>query len=99
MKNKMTIWIAAALVAIVLIAVMASRPTKDSDTLDVGAALALTGPQADFGLKVKRGLDMALDEINSSGSTRKVKLHYEDPLSTPKDGLMVPSSFLAAGAI
>jgi branched-chain amino acid transport system substrate-binding protein len=87
MKNKMTIWIAAALVAIVLIAVMASRPTKDSDTLDVGAALALTGPQADFGLKVKRGLDMALDEINSSGSTRKVKLHYEDPLSTPKDGL------------
>ena len=72
-----------------LLTCMAVSCTHKSSTnsLTVGAALALTGPQADFGLKVKQGLDMSAEAINRTSGFQKVQIKYEDTLSTPKDGL------------
>ena len=60
----------------------------------IGAALALTGPQADFGLKVKQGLDMAVEAINKDAGRERVRIKYEDTLSTPKDGLAAYSKLV-----
>jgi branched-chain amino acid transport system substrate-binding protein len=64
-----------------------TEKTAGPKSYQVGAALALTGPQADFGLKVKQGLDLSAAEINKAAGYQKVQIKYEDTLSTPKDGL------------
>jgi branched-chain amino acid transport system substrate-binding protein len=78
-----------ALSILLLVGLLTGCPGKKSGpkSFKVGAALALTGPQADFGLKVKQGLDLSADAINKAAGYQKVQIKYEDTLSTPKDGL------------
>jgi branched-chain amino acid transport system substrate-binding protein len=73
--------------AILVITGCARNNTNNKNGFVVGAALALTGPQADFGVKVKQGIDLAAEEINKAAGYQKVTIRYEDTLSTPKDGL------------
>src|SRR5688500_6205860 len=73
----------AALGSAVICAALATRGCKNGDgggddTGDVviGAYLAMTGAQADFGINTKRGADLAIDEANKNGGIRgrKIKL-------------------------
>lgn len=48
--------------------------------LQVGSILPLTGDVASYGIAARRGADLAIDEINSSGGVggRPMKVLYED---------------------
>lgn len=53
---------------------------RTDDAISIGAALPMTGSTSYYGEDSKRGIDMALDEINSAGGVRgrQLKVIYED---------------------
>ena len=54
--------------------------SEEKDVIKVGGPLALTGPYAGDGITCKRALEMAVDDINSSGGLlgKKLKLILYD---------------------
>ena len=64
-----------------------SKSTKEE--IKVGALLSLTGDIAEYGQRVKKGVDLAVEEINSSGGINgsKLQIVYEDTKGFAKDGV------------
>ncbi len=60
---------------------------KGSDSVvHVGVSLALTGPNASIGERVKNGIDIAYTEL-SEEEKKHIKISYEDDKSNAKDAL------------
>lgn len=61
---------------------------NDTD-LRIGALLALTGNAANYGISLRQGIDMAVDDINSNGGIngKKIKIIYEDSQGDATTGL------------
>ena len=57
--------------------------------IKIGALLPLTGSAAKYGENAKRGIDLAVDEINSEGGIkgRKIQIVYEDTQALPQQGV------------
>jgi branched-chain amino acid transport system substrate-binding protein len=90
MSKKTWIWIAAALV-VVLIAVLwfVYRPSDlmlGRTAIRIGSVLPLTGSAGVWGQNAKMGMDLALEEIRTSGGIkgRELVVLYEDSQSDPK---------------
>jgi branched-chain amino acid transport system substrate-binding protein len=64
----------------------AGAQADTSATLQVGALLPLTGPGGVFADYIKKGLDLAVEEVNS-GSGNKVNLMYRDSENKPQVGV------------
>lgn len=73
------------ILSILLTLVFATGPVQAKE-IKIGIILPLTGQVAMYGEDGKRGLDLALENINTSGGIKgqKVKLIYEDSTGTPK---------------
>ena len=58
----------------------AAGPVLAQETVPVGAIEILSGPNAAYGIAIKAGLELALDEINSKGvlGGKKIALTVED---------------------
>jgi branched-chain amino acid transport system substrate-binding protein len=63
--------IAAAVAAASFGALM---PTQAQEEIKIGYAGALTGPAALVGVEIKRGAEIAIDEINAKGGIKGRKL-------------------------
>jgi branched-chain amino acid transport system substrate-binding protein len=63
---------------------------KEPDSLRLGAIVFLTGPQANLGVEVKNALQIAQDELNTTGGIRgkKLEILLEDSHDNPKDAIM-----------
>ena len=57
-------------------------------SITIGAILPLTGPTAQLGQEEKKGLLMAMDELNSHSSKPNFRLVVEDSKGTAKDGVV-----------
>lgn len=57
---------------------------KEDNIVKIGITLPLTGALSSYGAEIKKGLDLAVEEINIDKSGKKVKLIYEDACY-PKD--------------
>ncbi|MBE6636648.1 MAG: amino acid ABC transporter substrate-binding protein [Ruminococcaceae bacterium] len=93
------------LLALTLVAVMAlaslaacggssslSDPAVGADgkvTLVIGGIGPLTGPYANYGLSVKNGCQIAVDEINAAGGVNGImlKLQFEDSQGDPEEAV------------
>lgn len=66
------------------------RSGNTKDVLKVGSILGLTGDNASYGQKMLRGLELARDEINSSGGIlgRVIELSIEDSQFDPTKALV-----------
>jgi branched-chain amino acid transport system substrate-binding protein len=53
----------------------------------VGAIIALTGPNADYGLQVKRGIELAKRDIEARHPGFHLEVQYEDSATSPAKGL------------
>ena len=58
--------------------VMTSGCAFGADAFKIGGTGPLTGGAAIYGNAAKNGAQIAVDEINASGSAVKFELHYED---------------------
>jgi branched-chain amino acid transport system substrate-binding protein len=53
----------------------------------VGAYFSLSGPETQFGIDTKEGIDLAIDEVNKAGGVKNkpVKVLFEDDKSNPQE--------------
>jgi branched-chain amino acid transport system substrate-binding protein len=67
-----------------------------ADPVKVGAALSLTGAAAAYGDSQKKGLELALGQLNEKGGV-KYDLAFEDDATDPKQGITVFEKFIGDG--
>lgn len=72
-----------------------TQHTANSDAIKIGAILDLTSPLASYGIEYKRGLEMAVNEINAKGGVNNMKLE----LIIEDDGGKVANSLSAANKL
>jgi branched-chain amino acid transport system substrate-binding protein len=70
---------ALALSALAIASAIWISPAK-ADDVTIGAIEILTGPNSRYGLAIKNGFDLALDEVNKAGvlGGKKLVIQYED---------------------
>ncbi|MBJ8342723.1 ABC transporter substrate-binding protein [Antrihabitans sp. YC3-6] len=64
----------------------------------IGAALSLTGPAGSYGDPQRKGLELALGELNSKGGIT-YDLRVEDDATDPKQGITVFEKFATTDAV
>ena len=83
--------VTSGLFAAAVLAVSASAsPSRAADPIRIGQVAALSGPSAQSGEAITRGLQVAIDEINAAGGLlggRKLELVQRDDESNPPKGL------------
>jgi branched-chain amino acid transport system substrate-binding protein len=69
---------------------------KEPKEIKIGAILPLTGPAAKYGESIKRGIDLAAEEVKSAGgiNNRRIAIIYEDSQADPKIGASVAQKLI-----
>lgn len=69
------------------------------DKIQIGASMPITGPVAHGALQEKRGIELALEEINAAGGVlgKPLEILYEDNQCNPSVAVTVTSKLLEAG--
>ncbi len=65
-----------------------AAPAAADKEWKVGAFLSLSGPEAQFGIDTREGIELAVEEINAKGGGPKgkpMKVLFEDDKSTPQE--------------
>lgn len=105
MPKKHRIMVAAALGAalatVLCFANCSKQPPAENGTINIGAVLPLTGSAAVWGQNVKKGMDLALDEVNNSGGVRgsRVVVYYEDSEGLPKNAVTAFTKLIDAHGV
>jgi len=85
------IWIGVLILIIAALAVLlvVTQTKRGPEEIKIGAILPLTGEAAKYGKSAKRGIDLALEEINAKGGIKgkKLTIIYEDSKGNPKEGV------------
>lgn len=84
---KKYIWGILVIIIVILVVLgLTSKYEKESGTIRIGGAYALTGPTAAIGELQKNGSYMAIEKINASGGIngRRLELVIEDSAYDPK---------------
>lgn len=90
-RTKLIFIIAAAVIIIIIVfwlkTFRGARVKEES--YKIGVLTPLTGPWATYGASTKKGVDFAIEEINSMGGINGVKITviYEDTKGEPKEAL------------
>jgi len=88
--KKAVIW-AVGVIAVIAIGMFVYLGKSDGkrESIKIGAVLPLTGIMANYGISLKQGIDLAVNEINSSGGINGVPILvlYEDSKSDAKIGV------------
>jgi len=92
MKNKSSviiILIATILLATIISKYYFSKTHKAEEVVEVGAILPLTGEVAVYGRNTQKGIDLAVQKINSEGGIngKMIKVMYEDSKADPSTGV------------
>src|SRR5215510_696637 len=74
-------------------------PGQAADPIRLGVVDELTGPQAEAGVLVMRGVKLATDEVNAAGGimSRPVELKVEDNASTNPGTVLAYSKLASQG--
>ena len=93
-KSSAVLTIVSILIASLMV-FSAGCVKKEEKEIKIGASLPLTGEVASYGIRAQRGIEIALEEINSSGGVngRKVKVIFEDDKNDAKTGVSVITKF------
>lgn len=77
------------IINIVLLSLITTNCSQNEQTIKVGAVLPLTGDAAQAGRNTKQGIDLCLEQINSSGGIdgKKIEVIYEDCKGDPKEAV------------
>jgi branched-chain amino acid transport system substrate-binding protein len=89
MKKKVIWTVVVGMVVIAVIFAVGNNDKKDTNTIKIGSVSALTGDGAVYGEVSKRGLDIAVEEINAVGGVngKKIEMVYEDGKCDGKSAL------------
>ena len=101
MENKLILVAGVVLVIVLAIVVIISQSSPNAafmlqpnNTLVIGAALSLTGKAASYGQDIQNGMELALFDINKSGTPLNVKILYDDTASVPQNAVTSVQKFI-----
>jgi branched-chain amino acid transport system substrate-binding protein len=88
MENKNKLIILTILIIIVVLGGalelytfgLSGKAISNQETIDIGAPLTLSGKLASFGVDIKKGIDLAVSEVNQKGDY-KLNILYDDTQS------------------
>jgi len=97
MTNRKLLVVASAIaIAVVAFLVLSNRPTKGTQ-FKLAANLPLTGDLAVYGVSVRRGAELALDDLRDQDPTHnKIVIDWQDNASEPKTAVAVMQRQLAS---
>jgi len=86
------LWIGIGILVIVALATVAivvqTNKVPEPEVIKIGAILPLTGPAGYIGESLKKGMELALDEINNAIEKElKIEIIFEDSMGDPKAGV------------
>lgn len=86
MAKKMIVGVVAIAIIIVILAVSGSSDKTSAETIKIGAIISETGFAAAFGEMSRKGIDLAVKEINENGGVdgKMVEIIFEDDQTDPK---------------
>jgi branched-chain amino acid transport system substrate-binding protein len=89
MRKKVWIPIVAVIAVVSLLWFVAGRRRQPTEPLKIGAILSMTGDAASYGDMMKKGMDLAIEEINTGGGVNGVQMQlvYEDSQFDPKQAV------------
>lgn len=88
MKNLL-IGIAVIVVVAVVILLVVTQTSRETHEIRIGAIIPLTGNNAVYGVALKNGIDLAIEDINGEGGIngRKLQVVTEDSQADPQKGV------------
>ena len=89
-------WVLGAMVAAAALAWQAGG-SGAQETHKIGAILPFTGSAASYGDWMRKGMDIALDEVNPEWAKKgkRLEIVYEDSRTNPKDGVTAMNKLIA----
>lgn len=90
MKNKNLTWIILGVILVLIVALVAFNVQKEKEeVIRVGILTPLTGPVSEYGENTKKGIELAVYEINERGGIqgKKIQLFVEDSKCDPKESI------------
>jgi branched-chain amino acid transport system substrate-binding protein len=89
------------LIIVFLVFLLTGCKPSESNAVNVGAILPLTGGAAQYGNLAKKGIDLAVEEANSvrEGSKPKIQILYEDSKTDPKEAVSALQNLLTINKI
>jgi len=103
MTNRAKVLLASIVIAAGVIALVGALvlPRPQEETIHIGAILPMTGSGAQYGEDVRRGIQIALDEVNAEGGIRgkPVRLELEDSATDPKTATLAFEKLATSGRI
>jgi len=88
--KKFWVWIGIAVVVILAVVLIVTQIRKEEKEIKIGAILPLTGDGATYGERVKKGIELAMSEINTQGFIgKKISIIFEDDKLDPAIGVSV----------
>jgi len=98
MTNTTKIIIGIIILIIVIIGIWygVSKKPAEEEPIKIGVIVVLSGDAAIYGEDAKKGLDLALEEINKEGGVlgKKIELIYEDSRLDPKEAVTAMNKFI-----
>ncbi len=70
---------------------------KDDNEIKIGALFPLTGDVASYGINAKNGIELKIDEVNSTGgiSGKKIVIDFQDDKNSIKDAVNIFTDFVS----
>lgn len=94
---RKNLWIGISVVVVVALAIIffVTQTKREPEVIKIGASLPLTGEIASYGQRAKRGIEIALQEINNKGGIngRKIQVIFEDDRNDPKTAVSIITKF------
>jgi branched-chain amino acid transport system substrate-binding protein len=96
-KRKSKI-LSIAFLTVFIVSILLVIPScqKKEDVIKIGAILPLTGNLAFIGVPEKRGLEIAVEEINQKGgiNDQRLEIIFHDSKGSPKEGVTVANKLI-----
>jgi len=95
LRSSAVLVLISILIASVMVFSFGCMKKEETKFISIGACLPLTGEVASYGIKAQRGIEIAIEEVNSSGGIhgKKVKVIFEDDKNDPKTGVSIITKF------
>lgn len=90
------VFLLLAILSIILSGCASQGQSTDQEKLYIAVTGALTGPSAQDGQEIKRGAELAVDNINANGGIngKQVALVFEDDRSDPKEAANIANKLV-----
>ena len=98
MKELSTAAALLGLVSVVMISTVREPQAQTKAPVMIGAIEVLTGPNSRYGIAIKRGFDLALEQVNKTGvlGGRPIEIAYEDSAGSKEQAINATRSLIGS---